>query len=104
MANIKVEINVATVASKEVYILGSCPALGNWNPEQAVKLEYLADQNIFHVAKMLPEGQLIEFKVLADKTWDSVEKGWYEEEVENHILTPHKGLVVSLEIPRFQSK
>ncbi|MDE5715792.1 MAG: hypothetical protein K2I42_06620 [Anaeroplasmataceae bacterium] len=104
MANTKVEINIATVASKEVYIIGSCMALGNWNPEKAVKLEYLEDKNVFHLSKLLPEGQLIEFKVLADKTWDSVEKGWYEEEVENHILTPHKGLVVSLEIPRFQGK
>ncbi len=101
MANTKVEIVVKTVASKEVYIVGSTPSLGAWTPEKAVKLEYSEEDHAFHIAKLLPLGVMVQFKVLADKSWEAVEKGWYEEEVENHILTPQKDLVVTVEIPRF---
>lgn len=101
MANTKVEIRISTTASKEVYIVGSTASLGLWNPAKAVKLEYDEEKRIFHTTKLLPLGELVEFKVLSGKSWDAVEKGWYEEEVPNHLITPQKDLIYAVEIPRF---
>lgn len=101
MANVKVEIRVSTTACKDVYIVGSIPSLGAWNPAKAVKLDYNEETGFFTLSKLLPVGELIEFKVLASKSWDNVEKGWYQEEVENHIFTPSKGLVIVIEVPEF---
>lgn len=101
MANVKVEIKVATTASKDVYVVGSAKSLGAWDVSKAVQLEYCDQCGMYRLTKMLPEGQLVEFKVLSGKSWENVEKGWYDEEVENHILTPQKGLSVTLEVPRF---
>ena len=102
MANTKVEIKVAVnTPCEEVYVVGSVPALGEWNPKKAVKLEKCEACGKYTVAKLLPAGEPVEFKVLCAKTWDSVEKGYNGEELPNHTMVPNKGLCVEVEVECF---
>lgn len=100
MSMVNVEIHVTTAGASELYLVGSTPNLGVWNVEKAVKFEKNSDGS-FSVTKKFDEGQLVEFKVLSKKDWAFVEKGVYGEELENHLMTPHKGLVYELDIARF---
>ncbi len=102
MANTKVEFKVSVAGKcKEVYLVGSVAALGEWDPKKAVKLELCDTCNKYTAAKLLPAGETVEFKVLSAKTWDAVEKGLYGEEVENHVIVPEKGLTVEVEVVNF---
>ncbi|MBR6072256.1 MAG: hypothetical protein IKP77_05425 [Acholeplasmatales bacterium] len=100
MSSVKVEFRINTKSTNEVYIVGSVPQLGSWDVKKAIKLEK-NDAGIFTVSKLLATGQLVEFKVLADKDWARVEKGVYNEEIQNHIIAPEKGLIVELDVARF---
>lgn len=100
MANTKVEIRVDTTASKEVYVCGSTKALGAWDPKHAIKLEQIS-ATTFSVSKLMATGEVVEFKVLSGKSWDNVEKGSYGEEIQNHLLTPSKGLVEVVVVSKF---
>ena len=100
MSNVSVKFVVNTNSSNKVLIVGSIPALGSWDPAKAVELKYEGN-GVFTVTKMMATGQMVEFKVLADKNWTKVEKGVYNEELQNHILTPEKGLVVEVNVARF---
>ena len=100
MSNVSVKFVVNTNSSNKVYIVGSIPQLGSWNPAKAIELKNEGN-GVFSLSKMMATGQMVEFKILADKTWDKVEKGVYSEEVQNHIITPEKGLVVEINISRF---
>ncbi len=97
---VKVEIKVETAATSHLYIIGSTKNLGAWNINNALLME--KDNNgLFTITKMLEPGEIVEFKVLSEKSWDNVEKGVYGEEISNHIISPHKGLVVNLQVARF---
>ena len=85
MANKKVEIIVHAAAGEEIYICGNIPQLGNWDPKKALALKKVNDGE-YSITKMLPEGQMIQFKFLCAKDWKNVEKGMYGEELDNHIL------------------
>lgn len=100
MSNVKVEFKVNTKSTNEVYLVGSIPQLGGWDVKKAIKLEK-NENGVFVLSKLLATGQIIEFKLLADKDWNRVEKGMYNEELQNHIFTPEKGLVVEVDVPRF---
>lgn len=100
MSNVSVKFVVNTNSSSKVFIVGSVRALGGWDPSKAVELKKEKD-GVFSVSKMLETGQMVEFKILADKSWDRVEKGSYNEEIMNHIITPIKGLEVELDVARF---
>ena len=102
MANTKVEIKViAHPACEELYIVGSTNSLGAWNLSKAVKLEYCEACGKYTTAKMLPAGEVVEFKILSDKSWDCVEKGLFNEEISNHVIVPEKGLKVEIEVFNF---
>lgn len=102
MANTKVEFKVSVNAEcSEVYLVGSVLSLGQWNPKKAVKLEYCEACNKYTVSKLLPAGETVEFRLLAAKSWDAVEKGVWGEEVENHVIVPQKGLIVEVEVSNF---
>ena len=79
MAQVTVSIKVNSNA-KEVYIVGSTKNLGAWDAKAAV----LAKDGV--VSKRFEEGTKVEFKVLAAKSWDAVEKGVNGEELENHAF------------------
>ncbi len=95
-----VKFVIKTNASNKVLIVGNIPALGGWDPSKAVELKNEGDST-FTVSKKMATGQMVEFKVLCDKSWEKVEKGAYNEEIKNHIITPYDGLVVELEVARF---
>lgn len=101
MANTKVTIKVVAHDVNEVYVVGSTKAFGEWNPKKAVKLEFCNECKAYTASKMIPVGEAVEFKVLADKDWASVEKGANGEEVENHSFVASKGLVVETEVLNF---
>ena len=100
MSDVSVKIVVYTNASTKVLIVGSVPALGNWDPSKAVELKNEGN-GAFSISKMLPTGQMVEFKILCDKSWERVEKGAYNEEIKNHIISPEKNLVVKYDVARF---
>ena len=97
---VKVEIKVETAAASQLYIIGSSKSLGAWDINNAVEMKK-DEKGIFSITKMMDPGEIVEFKVLKEKTWDAVEKGVYGQEIANHIISPQKGLVVNLEVARF---
>ncbi len=100
MSNVSVKFVVNTNASNNVYIIGSVPALGGWNPEKALEMKSEGN-GVFTLSKLLATGGIVEFKVLSGKSWEKVEKGVYNEEIKNHIIAPEKGLVVDINVARF---
>lgn len=97
MAQVKVTFKIHANA-KDAYIVGSTKNLGEWDAKKAVAL---TKEDCFTVAKQFEVGSFVEFKVLSAKSFDAVEKGYNNEEVENHSFVASKGLVVELEIPNF---
>ncbi len=97
---VKVTIKVAS-NSKDLFVVGSTKNLGAWNASKAEQLEKCEKCGKFSVSKMFNEGEVVEFKVLAGKSWDAVEKGQNQEEVQNHQFVASKGLVVELEVNNF---
>ncbi|MBQ9520706.1 MAG: hypothetical protein IJR67_04425 [Acholeplasmatales bacterium] len=87
MANVKVTIKVSGPA-KKFYVVGNTKNLGEWNPKNAV----LVEDGV--VAKQFADGETVEFKVLAGKNWDKVEKLANGDERENRSFVAKKGLVV----------
>lgn len=100
MANTKVSIKVVSCAPK-LFIVGSTNNLGAWDAKKAVELEYCEKCGAFYTDKMLPAGEVVEFKVLTAKDWANVEKGAYGEEVANHSFVAAKGLEVVVEVNNF---
>ena len=50
---------------------------------------------------MLPAGENVEFKVVADKNWNAAEKGMYGEDLPNHAFVAAKGTKVEVEVVKF---
>lgn len=100
MANTKVTIKVVSKASK-LFLVGSTKNLGAWDAKKAVELEYCEKCGAFFTDKLLPAGEVVEFKVLTAKSWDNVEKGAWGEEVANHSFVAEKGLEVVVEVNNF---
>lgn len=104
MANKKVVIKAVLVhpelAVEDLYIVGSLKNLGAWDASKAVKMKK-ADDNTFVLDKMMPEGETVEFKILAAQSWDMVEKGQFHEDFPNHSFVVEKGLEVVTEVHYF---
>ena len=94
-----------TVLTKEnvesVYLCGSSKNLGNWNTNNAIKMTKV-DDNTFKARKRFLIDENIEYKVLCTKRWDNVEKGIFNEEVENHHFKAIKGHFESIYIHFFK--
>ncbi len=101
MANTKVEFLVKAPTDLDLYIVGSVTALGEWNAEKGVKLTYCAECGKYTASKMLPAGENVEFKVVADKNWNAAEKGMYGEDLPNHAFVAAKGTKVEVEVVKF---
>ena len=101
MANVKVTIKVAAKNTDKLYLVGSTANLGNWDPKDAVKMEFCEKCGKFNVTKQFAEGTTVEFKVLKSKSYDGVEKGAWGEELENHTFVAAKGLEVEVEVFNF---
>ena len=100
MANTKIEFLVKAPA-EELYLVGNIAQLGEWNVAKAIKLNFCEECGKFTVTKMLPLGENIEFKVLAAKNWEAVEKGIWKEDLPNHAFVATKGTKVEIEISNF---
>ncbi len=101
MANVKVGFKVVAKNASKLYLVGSTQNLGEWNPAKAIELEYCDKCQTFSTSKLFKEGETVEFKVLKDKSYDAVEKGWQGEEITNHTFVASKGLVVEFEVFNF---
>lgn len=101
MANTKIEFCVKAPKGLDLYLCGSVAALGQWDASKAVKLSYCEDCGCYTVAKLLPAGETVEFKVLAAKDWSKAEKGMWNEDVSNHCFVAEKGTKVELEVSNF---
>ena len=94
MANVNVKIKVNGNA-KKLYVCGSTKNLGEWDAKKAVEVVDGV------VSKQFAAGEAVEFKVLAGKNWNKVEKGAFGEEVANHSFVAAKGLVVEVNVENF---
>ncbi len=103
MANVKVEFKVVAHNANKLFLTGSSNNLGAWNPDKAVECDFCDKCGKFSASKMFKEGEVVEFKVLKDRTFDAVEKGAWGEEVANHSFVASKGLVVELEVLNFNN-
>ena len=98
MAKVTVKFVVKANANK-AYVVGSTDNLGAWNPAKAVELKL--EDGVFQASKQFDENADVEFKVLAAKSFDAVEKGVYGEEVANRTFKASKGLKVEAEVANF---
>ncbi len=101
MANTKVEFCVNAPKGLNLYICGNVDALGAWDASKAVKLTYCEDCGCYTVAKLLPAGETVEFKVLAAKDWSKAEKGMWNEDLANHSFVVVKGTKVEVGVSNF---
>ena len=100
--NTRVEFVISTVNPvEEIYIVGSHAKLGEWDVTKAIKLEYNESKNAFCAIKMLPAGSEVEYKILAAKSWNNVEKGIFGEELPNRVFTAVKGTKVEIVVSNF---
>ena len=97
-AQVTVKISVTANAEK-VYVVGNAANLGAWDAKKAVELK--ANDGKFEVSKKFDADAVVEFKVLAAKDWNAVEKGMWDEDLENHTFTATKGLVVEVGVDHF---
>ena len=98
MAKVTVKF-VVKANVKKAYVVGNTDNLGAWNPAKAVALTL--EDGVFTTSKQFDANANVEFKVLAGKTFDAVEKGAYGEEVANRSFTATKGLKVEAEVANF---
>lgn len=101
MANTKVEFLVKAPVKKDLYLVGNVAALGEWDASKGVKLSYCEECGRYTASKLLPVDTNVEFKVLAGKSWDAVEKGSFGEDVANHAFVAAKGTKVEIEVVSF---
>ena len=103
MANVRVLFTVSPKTPYDnLYIVGSTSSLGNWNPKKATMLKYNAEINAFVATKILPAGETVEYKFITMKDWNGVEKGIWNEEINNRVVVPFKGLKLDLTIETFK--
>lgn len=97
MANTKIQFLVeANVSTEELYLVGNINQLGGWDLKKAVKLTLCPECGKYTVSKMIPAGAEVEFKIVKDLNWESVEKGSWNEDITNHTFTASKGLKVEI--------
>lgn len=102
VTNVKVEFFVTTGKDVDsLYLVGSDAKVGAWDETKAVKLEYNPAKGAFYASKMIKAGTVVEFKILSDKSWANVEKGYYGEEVPNRVFTAEKGAKVIVDVQNF---
>lgn len=77
-------------ATEEVYLVGNTKNLGAWDTKNATKMNKVGD-NTFEIRKRFGLLDKVEYKVVAAKSWENVEKGIFDEEVENHHFVAEKG-------------
>lgn len=97
-AQVTVKISVTANAEK-VYVVGNATNLGAWDAKKAVELK--GENGKFEVSKKFDADAVVEFKVLAAKDWNAVEKGIWDEDLENHTFKASKGLVVEVGVDHF---
>lgn len=86
--------------SENVYIIGNTKNLGNWDSKKAVKMNKI-DDNTYQLRKRFLIGENVEYKVISSKEWNNVEKGIFNEDVENHHFEGEKGHFESIYIHYF---
>lgn len=84
-----------------IYVCGNHPKLGAWNPENALALK-LTKSGVYRLTRKLPEGYDLEFKIIRKPTWQTVEKGCYGEEIENHKYTLTQKTIAPVVISRWR--
>ena len=98
MAKVTVKF-VVKANAKKAYIVGNTENLGAWDAKNAVALT--KEDGVFTLSKQFDADSNVEFKVLAGKTFDAVEKGVYGEELANRTFTATKGLKVEACVANF---
>ena len=104
MARVKVKFSVQPkTPCDNLYIVGSTSSLGNWDPKKATQLVYNEETNSYVVNKFLPLEEVVEYKFVTMKDWNGVEKGIWNEEINNRVIVPTKGLELNLTIETFRN-
>lgn len=56
--------NAETFWGQNVYIVGDCEELGNWNPQKAVGPGTCVNYPIWQISAVIPAGKKVEFKAI----------------------------------------
>lgn len=103
MGKCKVEFNVkANVEAKEIFVVGNVKELGAWNETKAIKLTFDESKCLFTTSKMIEVGTNVEYKIMLTASWEHVEKGEWNSEIENHKFVAQKGHKEEVEVRYFQ--
>ena len=71
-------------------LVGNTKNLGFWDVKKSTKMKRLED-GTFKAMKRFFINDKIEYKVIANKSWDNVEKGIFAEDIQNHNFEAIKG-------------
>ena len=75
---------------EDIYLVGNTKNMGYWDVKKATKMKRLED-GTFKAMKRYLIDENVEYKVVANKNWENVEKGMFKEEFENHRFSAIKG-------------
>ncbi len=100
----KVEFRVTTNKEFEsVFVLGNTKELGEWDPDKAVELKYDSETGAYVASKMLVLGSAVAYKVCAKADWETVEVGYYGEDLPNHEFVVEKGHKENIHVSNFMN-
>lgn len=89
---VKFTVTLEGVTSDSLYVVGDNEKLGAWEIKKAVAMKKV-DDSTFTLSKKFPEGIDISFKFLREKDFETVEKGMFCEEIENHTVNSNDKVV-----------
>ena len=97
--NVKLDFNLDSEFSS-VFLVGNTKELGLWNPEKALELKRKGD--IFTKMKTFEKNQVLEYKILLQKTYDKVELDENFAELENRTEVCDKAKTINLIVKNFK--
>ena len=75
---------------EDIYLVGNTKNMGFWDVKKSTKMKRLEDGTFKATKRFLIE-ENVEYKVVANKNWENVERGMFKEEFENHSFQAIKG-------------
>ena len=75
---------------EDIYLVGNTKNFGFWDTKKATKMKKLED-GTFKALKRFLINEKVEYKVVINKNWNNVEKGIFNEDVQNHNFEAIKG-------------
>ncbi|HVE83743.1 MAG TPA: alpha/beta hydrolase-fold protein, partial [Myxococcales bacterium] len=94
----EVTVPAYTPVGSSLFLVGSSPELGTWQPRNAFPMALRSDGK--YAARVgLDKGATVQLKVTRDNTWSTVERGASAEDIPNHSYTvPDEGGTAAISV------